>query len=73
MLYFKKGDGKDRKEQQADMNPDPDEEEMEDVRLDDKREHHWRMVFRDDGGGMDYEKDTLHANRWDVYMNKKKR
>ena len=28
------------------MEADPDEEEMEDVRLNDKREHHWRMVLR---------------------------
>ena len=25
----------------------PDEEEMEDVKLDDERERHWRMVFKD--------------------------
>ena len=37
---FRKEDGADRKQEQADMNPDPDEEEMEDVIPDDKREHH---------------------------------
>ena len=34
------------------MEDDPDEEEMKGVNLDDKREHHWRMVFEDNGGGV---------------------
>ena len=29
------------------MGDDPDEEDMEDVKLDDERECHWRMVFYD--------------------------
>ena len=44
---------------------------MEDVNLDDERERHWRMVFEDNDGGMDYEKALLHAKRWDVYVNEK--
>ena len=36
-----------------------------------KREIHQRMVFNDNNGGVDYEKIILHANMWDVYMNKR--
>ena len=46
---------------------------MEDVRLDDEREHHWRMVLEDNYEGVDNEKSLLHAKRWDVYMNNKNR
>ena len=35
MLHFNKEDSVDRKEEQAEVEPDPDEEEMEDVKLDD--------------------------------------
>ena len=42
---------------------------MEDVRLDDEREHHWRMVLEDNYEGVDNEKSLLHAKRWDVYVN----
>ena len=53
------------------MEDDPDEEEMENVKLDDEREHHWRMVFKDNYGGADDKKTLLHAKRWDVYLNEK--
>ena len=46
ILYFKKEAGVDRKEEQADVEYYPDEENMEDVKLDDERERHWRMVSR---------------------------
>ena len=39
----------------------PDEEEMDDVNIDDEREHHWRMVFEDNEGGVDDKKALLHA------------
>ena len=35
-----------RKEKQASVDPDPEEEDMEDVRLDDKIERHWMMVYK---------------------------
>ena len=54
------------------MDPDPDEEEMEDVRLDSERDHIWRMGFEDNYGGVDNEKALLHANGWDVYTNNNK-
>ena len=38
----------------------------------DKIEHHWRMVFEENYGGVDDQKSILHAKRWDVYTNKKK-
>ena len=45
MIHFSKEDGVDIKEEQSDMDPDLYDEDMEDVRLNDKREHHWNMVF----------------------------
>ena len=44
---------------------------MEYLILYDKREHHWSMVFEDNGGGVDDHKSILHAKRWYVYLNKK--
>ena len=52
-----------------DVEDDPDEEEIDYYSLDDKREHHWRMVFEDNGGGVGDAKALLHAKRWDVYVN----
>ena len=49
------------------MGNDPDEEEMDDVNIDDDRERHWRNVFEDNEGCVDYKKTLLHAKRWD-YM-----
>ena len=42
---------------------------MEDVNLDDERERHWRMVFKDNEGGVDDKKALLHTKRWDLYVN----
>ena len=44
--------GVDSKEEQADVEDDPDEEDMDDANLDDERERHWRMVFEDNEGGL---------------------
>ena len=41
------------------------------MRLEDKRECHWRMFFEDNDGGLDDQKVILNIKRWDVYMNKK--
>ena len=35
------------------MENDPDEEDIDDVNIDDKRERHWRIVFEDNEGGVD--------------------
>ena len=51
------------------MEDDPDEEDMDDVNLDDGRERHWRMVFKDNDVGVENAKASLHAKKWDVYMN----
>ena len=53
------------------MEDDPDEEDMENISLDNERECNWRMVFKDNGGGVDDKKELLHAKRWDVYVNEK--
>ena len=50
---------------------DPDGEEMGNVNLDGERERHWRMVFEDNGGGVENANELLHAKRWDVYVNEK--
>ena len=44
---------------------------MEDVRLDDEMERHWRIFFEDNDGGVDNQKVILHNKKWDVYMNEK--
>ena len=69
MLQFKKEVGVDSKEEQADVEDDPDEEEMDDVNIDDKRERHWRNVFGKNEGGVDDKKALLHAKRWYLYVN----
>ena len=69
LLNLNKEYGVDRKKNKSDMDPDPDEEYMEDVRLDGRRECHWRMGLEDNGGGVEDKKELLHAKRWDVYMN----
>ena len=43
---------------------------MQDVKVDDEREHHWRMVFGENDGRVDNNKALLHDKRWDVYVNK---
>ena len=53
------------------MEDDTDDKDMEDVKLDDKRGHHWRIIFKENDGGVDYNKELLHAKRWDVYTNEK--
>ena len=44
---------------------------MDDVNLDDEREHHWGMVFEENEEGVDDAKAFPHAQRWDSYMNEK--
>ena len=44
---------------------------MEDMRIYDKRECHWRMVLEYNNGGVDNEKYILHAKSWDAYTDKK--
>ena len=63
---FHKEDDVNREEYQADVEPYPDEEDMEDVRLDNERERHWRIIFEDKDGGVDHQKGILHAKSWYV-------
>ena len=44
---------------------------MEDVKLDNYRELHWRMVFEYNDGGVDDKKALIHSKRWDLYVNEK--
>ena len=53
------------------MEDDPDEEEMDKINLDDKRERYWRIVFKDNDGEVEDAKECLHAKRWDIYVNYK--
>ena len=48
------------------MEPDTDEEEIEDVVPDNEIERHWHMVFEDNNGGVDGTKALLYAKKWDV-------
>ena len=49
ILHFKKEVGVDSRKEQADVVYNPDKEEMEDLKLHDEKESHWRMVFEDNG------------------------
>ena len=72
ILHFKTEDKIDNKEEQMELEIDPDEEEKDDINIDDKRESHWRNIFEDNEGGVD-EKALLHAKRWDLYLNEKEK
>ena len=54
------------------MEADTDEEEMENTRLDDKRQNHWRLFFEDNKEGMYDGKTILNDKMWDVYTHKKR-
>ena len=69
MIRFKKEVGYEINEEQADVEDDTDEEDMDDVNLDNERELHWRVVFEDNDRGVDDTKALLHAKRWGVYVN----
>ena len=73
MKYFNNGGGVNRKEYQEYLGPDLDEEYMEGVRLNYKIEHHFWVVLGGNYVGVEYQKAILHTNRWDVYMNNKRR
>ena len=70
ILHLKTEDKIDNKEDQMELEIDPDEEEKDDINIEDEREHHWRNFFEDNEGGVD-EKALLHAKRWDLYLYEK--
>ena len=41
---------------------------MQDVRLGDEIEHHWRIVSEENDIGVDDDKSILHAKRLYIYM-----
>ena len=53
------------------MEADPDDEKMDDVRLNNKRQSYWRVVFGDNKGRLYDEKYIIHDKRWYVYMENK--
>ena len=69
MQIFMKDHGVVRKEDQEEMDPYPDEKEMEDVRISNERERHWRMVFDYNEGGVDNQKAIIYSKRWYLYVN----
>ena len=71
MLQFKKEVSIYSNVEQADVEDDPNEEEMEDKNLGKERERHWRMVFDDNDRGVDDAKEFLHDKKWDIYVNVK--
>ena len=65
-LHFIKQDELYNREDQVDVEPDPDEDYIKYVFLNDEIERHWSMVFQDNNGGLDGTKALLHAQKWDV-------
>ena len=63
MLRFKHQLGVYSKEEQVDVEDDPDEEDMDDINLDNDRGRHWRMVFEDNDGEVYDAKALIHAKR----------
>ena len=41
------------------------------MRLNKKRERHWRIVFKENKKGVKKKKLIIHGNMWNVYMNNK--
>ena len=70
ILQFKTEEKNYNKEEQMELENDPDEEDKDDINIDDERESHWRKSFEDNEGGVD-EKALLHAKRWDLYLYEK--
>ena len=36
------------------------------MKLDNERERHWKIAFKDNVGGVEDKKDILHDKMWDV-------
>ena len=53
LLQFKTEDRIENKEEQTELENDPDEEEKDDINIDDERERHWKYVFEDNEGCVD--------------------
>ena len=66
MLRFKKEVGVESKEDQAEVEDDPNQQDMEDAKLYDEKERHWRLVLEDNDGGLDDKNAFLHSKIWYV-------
>ena len=71
MLRFKNEVGVYSKEEKADVEDDPDKEDMDDVNLENARGNHWRMVCEENYVGVDDKKVLLYSKRWDLYVHLK--
>ena len=71
LLQLKTEEKIDSKEEQTELENDPDVEETNDVNIDDRRERHLRNIFEDNEGGVDDKKALQHAKRWYLYVNEK--
>ena len=69
LLQLKTEDEIYNKEEQMELENDPEKEEKYDINIDDERERHCRNVFEDNEGGVDDKKALLHDKRWDLYLN----
>ena len=65
-LHFIKQYGVYQREQQAGVEIDTGEEQIKDLVLNDERQRHWCMVFKDNNRGVDGKKFLLHAKNWYV-------
>ena len=41
------------------------------MKLDDEMKRRWRIIFEENDGGVDDNKELIHAKRWDVCMNQR--
>ena len=53
------------------METDNYKQDIWNQRINNEREHYWRIIFKDNNGEVDDEKYLMHAKRWNVYMNQK--
>ena len=53
------------------MDADTDEDDMVGTIINNEIEFLWRMVFKYNEGGLDYEKNNLRLNMWGLYINQK--
>ena len=71
LINFNNWGGVDRKEDQKYVKSDTDQYDMEGTIIDNEIECLWRIFFKDNQGGLDYQKTILHPNMWGLYINQK--
>ena len=53
------------------MEADIDQDDTESTIIDNEIDFLWKVVFKDNQEGLDYEKFFLHPNNWCLYINQK--